>query len=573
MEGARRRGRRAPAPPEPGHGRRARGGDGRSLVFGFASATGVARTVAGRETLWVHIALALLAVPLLAWHVVARPVRPRRADVSRRVLLRAGLLAATGGALYAAGEAGLRLAGLPGAKRRFTGSYAADPARMPVVSWLDDAVPDIDGAAWRLAVTDAAGRRDMAPDELAALGTSTVRATLDCTSGWYATHDWTGVPVARLVRVGPEHRSVRVRSATGFDRFLPLSDLDTLLLATACGGAPLTAGHGFPARLGGSGASRVLVGQVGRRRRAVAAAVVGAVAVPHHLIFPARGGSRRRAPDDQPTAGGRVTGGRQPPTPLPGRAAAPARRRRRRPPAPRPLRREERPLLRLPLLPERLRRSIASRASPRAVARARSVCTHTSPSKNLTEVAAADSDALDHHQRARGGDGHRARPGAGVPLGWPERDGLATAHRPEHALGEQRGPVEHGVVPGDVVGVHDGRPGHQGDDLPRHGRLATAAASIDGKDDGGAPDRRRRPGRRRCAGHATGRSAARRPASPHRAGCPLAIGAGPSTNGALVGASPTTAPFVATVRGRPRGPAGAPVRSIGCATYANGEAP
>jgi DMSO/TMAO reductase YedYZ molybdopterin-dependent catalytic subunit len=220
-----------------------------SLVFGFASATGVARTVVGRETLWVHIALALLAVPLVAWHVVARPVRPRRADASRRVLLRAAVLAAAAGTLYAAGEAGLRIAGLAGARRRFTGSYAVDPARMPVVSWLDDTVPGIDAATWRVTVTDTDGRREVGPDELVALGTTTVHATLDCTSGWYATQDWTGVPLARLVHVGPGHRSIRVRSVTGFDRYLPLADLDTLLLATACGGAPLTAGHGFPARL------------------------------------------------------------------------------------------------------------------------------------------------------------------------------------------------------------------------------------------------------------------------------------------------------------------------------------
>jgi len=221
-----------------------------SLMFGFASSTGLLRSVAGRETLWLHIALALLLVPLLAWHLAARPVRPRRADASRRVLLRAGVLAAVGGVLYAAGEAGVRLGGLSGAQRRFTGSYAADPDRMPVVSWLDDAVPAVDEAGWRLAVTDAEGSRALSAAGLAALGTSTVRATLDCTSGWYATQDWTGTPLSQLIRgVGPEHRSIRVRSLTGFDRYLPLADLDTLLLATACGGAPLTAGHGFPARL------------------------------------------------------------------------------------------------------------------------------------------------------------------------------------------------------------------------------------------------------------------------------------------------------------------------------------
>jgi DMSO/TMAO reductase YedYZ molybdopterin-dependent catalytic subunit len=77
-----------------------------------------------------------------------------------------------------------------------------------------------------------------------------VRATLDCTSGWYCTQTWTGVPVARLLTdVDPGHRSVRVRSLTGYDRYLPLSDLDRLVLAVAVDGAPLTPGHGYPARL------------------------------------------------------------------------------------------------------------------------------------------------------------------------------------------------------------------------------------------------------------------------------------------------------------------------------------
>ncbi|MDT7580989.1 MAG: hypothetical protein QOK35_2253 [Pseudonocardiales bacterium] len=221
-----------------------------SLAFGFASATGVLREVAGQTAVWVHIALALLLVVPLAWHVVARPVRPRRADLTRRTVLRAGVLAVVGGGVYAGVEGVGRLVGGPGAERRFTGSYALAPEVTPITSWLDDAVSSVDAAQWRLAVTDADGRRLLAGEDLAALGTATVRTTLDCTSGWCVTADWTGVPLARLLgRIGPEHRSVRVGSLTGSDRYHPLSDLDHLLLATGFDGRPLTAGHGFPARL------------------------------------------------------------------------------------------------------------------------------------------------------------------------------------------------------------------------------------------------------------------------------------------------------------------------------------
>lgn len=221
-----------------------------SLASGLVSSTGLSRTIIGQEPLWVHITLALLLVPLLVWHVVARPVRLRRADLDRRALLRAGLVAVVGGGLYAGVEGVVRLAGMTGADRRFTGSHPVDPVLMPVTSWIDDAVQSIRGSDWRLGVADADGRRDLSRDLLAELGTASVRATLDCTSGWYATRDWTGVPLSRLIRrVGPEHRSIRVRSQTGYDRYLPLSDLDTLLLAFEADGMPLTAGHGYPARL------------------------------------------------------------------------------------------------------------------------------------------------------------------------------------------------------------------------------------------------------------------------------------------------------------------------------------
>jgi DMSO/TMAO reductase YedYZ molybdopterin-dependent catalytic subunit len=221
-----------------------------SLATGVVSATGLLRSLAGQEPLWVHIALALLLVPLLVWHVVARRVRPRRADLTRRALVHAGVLAAAGGGLYLALEGAARVDHARGAQRRFTGSQAVDPDLMPVTSWIDDPVPGIRGDEWRLAVTDADGERSLPLDGLAALGVTTVRATLDCTSGWYANREWTGVPLSRLVRrVGPEHRSIRVRSLTGYDRYLPLSDTDTLLLAIGSGAGPLTPGHGYPARL------------------------------------------------------------------------------------------------------------------------------------------------------------------------------------------------------------------------------------------------------------------------------------------------------------------------------------
>jgi DMSO/TMAO reductase YedYZ molybdopterin-dependent catalytic subunit len=222
-----------------------------TLIAGLGYATGLVRSIAGMPGLWVHIAVALLLVPLAVWHVWARRIRPRRADLSRRALLRGGVVAVGAAGLYAAGEAAVRVLGLPGARRRFTGSYETAsfrPEAMPSTSWLLDAVPGVDPDRWRLTVNDGQGPRELTLAQLTAYGTQ-VRATLDCTSGWYSHQDWTGVPLGTLVHRGPGAQSVYVHSVTGYWVRLPIHNLDRLLLATQVGGAPLSADHGFPARL------------------------------------------------------------------------------------------------------------------------------------------------------------------------------------------------------------------------------------------------------------------------------------------------------------------------------------
>jgi DMSO/TMAO reductase YedYZ molybdopterin-dependent catalytic subunit len=222
-----------------------------TFVAGVGYATGLVRSIAGRPGLWVHIAVALVLVPLVLWHLVARRIRPRRSDLSRRTFVRAGLLGAGAAGLYfAAGEA-VRLGRLPGADRRFTGSYETGsfaPDAMPVTSWLVDPIPAVDPDRWRLTVVDGTGRYQLGLDDLATSGTR-LRATLDCTSGWYAQQDWSGVPVNALLRSTGQARSLLVHSVTGYWIRFPVSDVGRLLLATQVGGAPLSAGHGDPLRL------------------------------------------------------------------------------------------------------------------------------------------------------------------------------------------------------------------------------------------------------------------------------------------------------------------------------------
>jgi hypothetical protein len=222
-----------------------------TLIAGLGYATGLVRSIAGKPGLWVHIAVALTLVPLVVWHVWARGIRRGRSDLSRRALLRAGVLTVGAAALYTADKAATSVLGLPGARRRFTGSYETasfQPEAMPSTSWLLDAVPTVDPDLWRLTVQDGQGHRELTLAELTRFGTQ-VRATLDCTSGWYSQQDWAGVPLRTLLHGRPGTQSVYVHSVTGYWVRFPIHDLDRLLLATQMGGAPLSANHGFPVRL------------------------------------------------------------------------------------------------------------------------------------------------------------------------------------------------------------------------------------------------------------------------------------------------------------------------------------
>ena len=238
--------------------RRGRPGKALSIALAILIAITVASGLAHAAGLWtgtramqVHVGAALLSLPLVLWHVLARPVRPRRTDASRRALLRAGALAGGSLAVLGAVEGLIRVAGLPGSRRRFTGSYergSLDPARMPVTQWLDDDVPEIDAGSWRLTVRTPAGERVVGYAELAGAGDH-VRAILDCTGGWFAEQDWEGVRLDRLLGEAGDARSVLVRSVTGYARRLPLTDAGGAILATRVGGARLSPGHGFPLRL------------------------------------------------------------------------------------------------------------------------------------------------------------------------------------------------------------------------------------------------------------------------------------------------------------------------------------
>jgi DMSO/TMAO reductase YedYZ molybdopterin-dependent catalytic subunit len=231
-----------------------------SIAAGILHSTGVLIGVGAISAMEVHVGAALAAIPFMAWHVIARRIPVRAVDLSRRSLLRAGSLLAGAGLAYGAAETAVRLLRLPGSLRRFTGSYevgSLQAAQLPVTSWMFDAVPAIDPATWRLTVQVGGMVRAWTYDELLAFD-NRVRATLDCTGGFYSTQDWSGVWLSRLLAEFPSPArgggrgggsSLHVLSVTGYDRRFAISDANRLLIATRLGGIPLAPGNGFPVRL------------------------------------------------------------------------------------------------------------------------------------------------------------------------------------------------------------------------------------------------------------------------------------------------------------------------------------
>jgi DMSO/TMAO reductase YedYZ molybdopterin-dependent catalytic subunit len=218
-----------------------------TVALGVLHATGIWYGVGYWSALWTHSLFGLAVVPLLVWHVVTRPVRPRVTDLDRRAVLRVGAVAAAAIGVYAAQEAVTRVAGLAGGRRRGTGSHEVashDPANMPSVIWLDDRRPEVgDEEDWPLLV----GGTPVTIRSLRARARPVV-ATLDCTGGWWSEQSWDAVSLAELMP-DPGGRSVRVVSETGYDRLFDAAALGRVYLAVGYGGRPLLARHGAPVRL------------------------------------------------------------------------------------------------------------------------------------------------------------------------------------------------------------------------------------------------------------------------------------------------------------------------------------
>jgi hypothetical protein len=204
-----------------------------SLAFGFLHSAG-RHDIGYLTAMDFHVGAAICVIPFAVWHVLARPLKLRSADLSRRNFLKGAMLL---------GASGLGVAALPSAGRAPTGSFRAATV-IPTV-WMFDSVPQVDVNEWRLHV---AGRW-WTYAELASHD-DRVTAVLDCTGGWYSEQTWEGVQLARLLpQGGPGSVSLNIRSVTGYSRRFDIGDAPDLLLATRLNGSPLEPGTGFPVRL------------------------------------------------------------------------------------------------------------------------------------------------------------------------------------------------------------------------------------------------------------------------------------------------------------------------------------
>jgi hypothetical protein len=194
----------------------------------------------------IHVGSAVLAAPLLAWHLTRhRRQRLRRMDLSRRTLLRTGALVVGAAGAYGVLEGIGRLTGSASARRIATGSHYVSPDAAPATIWLFDQVPAL-AADHRIKI----GVAELSLADLASRST-TIRARLDCTSGWYTDAEWTAVSLADLF--APEQlattASIEVVSITGYRRRFATEEADSLWLATRYQGEPLRPAHGAPVRL------------------------------------------------------------------------------------------------------------------------------------------------------------------------------------------------------------------------------------------------------------------------------------------------------------------------------------
>src|SRR5260221_9793653 len=181
----------------------------------------------GPELLWLgsygdtliswHWMLALVLLVPLAVHVWRRWPRPKPADfASRRGALKLLGLAGAGTAGWLVAQRLAEARAAPASPRRFTGSAAQGSFagnNFPITNSGGEGQIELDTATWYLAVRGAVAHPyKIAYAALVTLPQSETTATIDCTTGWYSTQNWRGVPLQTLLdQAGPNPGAGLVR--------------------------------------------------------------------------------------------------------------------------------------------------------------------------------------------------------------------------------------------------------------------------------------------------------------------------------------------------------------------------
>lgn len=213
-------------------------------------------SVSGFSLMTIHALQSLALVGLFLWHTFARRyVLKPRWTAGRRAFLRYAGIAVAGLVFWRAAEIAAAALALPGALRRFTGSYetGSHTGNFPTVSWLFDDPAPVDTRQWSLTIDGAVTQPlILTYADLIQLAAASFTETIDCTGGWYSTQEWRGVALAHLfdtAGIKATARSVTVEAVSGYWRRFSIQDARDFLLALDVAGDALSHSHGFPARL------------------------------------------------------------------------------------------------------------------------------------------------------------------------------------------------------------------------------------------------------------------------------------------------------------------------------------
>ncbi len=203
-----------------------------------------------------HWGIAFGLTPLFLLHVWRRWPRPKKVDFAgRRQALKLMGLGAVAIVGWGMSEALSKSIERNGAQHRFTGSREAGSFTgldYPVTSAADQGKIRLTPTTWNLTLIGAVKKPlTLTYDDVLALSTAEMTATIDCTGGWYSTQVWRGIRLVDLLaqaEVREEKTMIVLKDISGYTAYFAPSERAEILLATHVGEQVLDHWHGYPLR-------------------------------------------------------------------------------------------------------------------------------------------------------------------------------------------------------------------------------------------------------------------------------------------------------------------------------------